>query len=252
ARIEKRMAGSHGVSESNEQTSYCAGCMEESALDSYCAHCGWSDAERPQVQENLPLHSVLKDRYYVGRALGRGGFGVTYLARDLLLSVKAVVKEYFPQGVCGRMTDRATVGSYDGEKQEQFQFGLSRFLNEAQSVARMDGHANIVSVKDFFQQNGTAYMVMGYVDGETLDAYLRRRERLPFGESVKILLQMMDGLAAAHRQGLLHRDVSPDNIMISRDGQVKLVDFGAARYAVGERSRNLSVILKPGYAPQEQ
>jgi serine/threonine protein kinase len=143
---------------------------------------------------------------------------------------------------------------YSGQAGEQFAYGLDRFLDEARALARFDQHPGIVTVKSFFRAHGTGYCVMDYVEGLTLRQYLERQPggRIPVEQAWRLLQPVMDALRAVHKEGLLHRDLAPDNIYITRDGRVKLLDFGAARFAAGEHSRSLSIILKPGYAPEEQ
>ena len=204
-------------------------------------------------QDHLPQHYILLDRYYIGRVLGQGGFGVTYLARDLRLDRVVAIKEYLPRDQCSRGSDHVTVRSYSGEKSDEFRYGLTTFLNEARNLSRLAGHPNIVSILDFAEANGTAYMVMEYIPGITLKKYLSEQGGvIPYGMAKEILLHVMAGLARTHEAGLIHRDVSPDNILISSHGPVKLIDFGAARQAIGEKSQNLTMVLKPGYAPEEQ
>jgi len=217
------------------------------------AGCRWDESAEVETQEHLPRHYVLLDRYYIGRVLGQGGFGVTYIAHDLKLDRTVAIKEFLPKDQCSRRTDRVTVHSFSQEKGEQFRFGLDRFLSEAQNIAKLGGHPNIVSITDYSEANGTAYMVMEFIPGVTLKQYLADQGgRIPYATAKEILLHVMAGLSKSHEHGLIHRDVSPDNIMLSTLGPVKLIDFGAARQAVGEKSQNLTMVLKPGYAPEEQ
>jgi serine/threonine protein kinase len=217
------------------------------------AGCRWDESAEVETQEHLPRHYVLLDRYYIGRVLGQGGFGVTYIAHDLKLDRTVAIKEFLPKDQCSRRTNRVTVHSFSQEKGEQFRFGLERFLSEAQNIAKLGGHPNIVSITDYSEANGTAYMVMEFIPGVTLKQYLADQGgRIPYAMAKEIMLHVMAGLNKAHEHGLIHRDVSPDNIMLSTLGPVKLIDFGAARQAVGEKSQNLTMVLKPGYAPEEQ
>ena len=232
---------------------YCAGCMAQSAVEGRCTQCRWSDSEQPEMQAHLPRHYLLVGRYYIGRVLGQGGFGVTYLARDLRLDRPVAIKEYLPLGQCTRLIDRVTIRSHGAERREQYAYGLKRFLEEAQSLARFQNHPCIVPIIDFSEANGTAYLVMAYLEGMTLKQHLANHGgRIPHATAVQVMLPVMDALRALHQHDLLHRDVSPDNIFVTRQKQVKLLDFGAARYAIGEHSQSLSIVLKPGYAPEEQ
>ena len=232
---------------------YCSGCVTKASVTGRCMQCQWDDAEQMEMQTHLPRHYVLLGRYYIGRVLGQGGFGVTYLARDLKLDRPVAVKEYLPMEQCTRLTDRITIHSHGREKAEQFRYGMQGFLNEAKALAKLEGHANIVSVTDFAEANGTAYLVMSFIDGISLKQHLTNcGGRVPYQTAVDLLMPVMDALREMHSHGMLHRDVSPGNIMINRQGQVKVVDLGAARYAIGEQSKSLSMILTPGYAPEEQ
>jgi len=239
----------------SQVTRYCAGCMSKMSEAGPCSNpdCRWDEHAEVETQEHLPRHYILLDRYYIGRVLGQGGFGVTYIAQDLKLDRTVAIKEFLPKDQCSRRTDRVTVHSFSQEKGEQFRFGLQRFLTEAQNIAKLGGHPNIVSITDYAEANGTAYMVMEFIPGVTLKQYLiDHGGSIPYAVASEIVLHIMAGLSKAHEHGLIHRDVSPDNIMISSLGPIKLIDFGAARQAVGERSQNLTMALKPGYAPEEQ
>jgi TPR repeat protein/serine/threonine protein kinase len=220
-----------------------------------CSSCQWDDADYPETQTHLPRHYLLADRYYIGRILGQGGFGVTYMAWDSKLERAVAIKEYFPKDQCSRLMDRVTLRPNGGDKQEQYLYGLRGFLEEARSLAHFSSHPNVVSIIDHVEANGTAYLIMGYLEGVTLKSYLedpRNGGRVSFATALQILMPVMDALREVHARGMLHRDVSPDNIYLTRQGQVKLIDFGAARHAIGEHSQTLSAVLKPGYAPEEQ
>jgi serine/threonine protein kinase len=194
---------------------------------------------------------ILAGKYQVGRLLGRGGFGATYLAWDMNLQVRVAIKEFLPRQLAARTSGGMRVSAYTGG-QEGFNLGLQQFLSEARNLAQFRDHAGIISVLDFFPENGTGYMVMEYLDGCTLEHHLRSLGHLDTKVVLQLLVPVADALRACHAAGLIHRDVSPDNIFVTADGRVKLLDFGAARFAIGSRSTNLSVILKEGYAPFEQ
>jgi serine/threonine protein kinase len=201
----------------------------------------------------LPTETILNNRYRVDAIIGQGGFGVTYLAQDLTLHVKVAVKEYLPRQMASRTEGQTKVTVYSGEAREHFDYGLKKFLEEARSVAKFANHHNIVSARDYFEANGTAYMVMEYIEGVTFKQFLEQKGgRIPFELASQIMMPVMDALREVHGTGLLHRDISPDNVYITADGRIKLLDFGAARYFSGEYSKSLSVILKTGYAPEEQ
>lgn len=202
----------------------------------------------------LDQGTLLNDQFRVGRVLGVGGFGITYLAVDEVLEMVVAVKEYLPNDIAVRKSDSHTVQPLTsvGEKQD-FEFGLKRFLQEARTLAKFEEHDNIVRVRTFFRENGTGYLVMNFYEGRTLAEYLEARNGfLPEEEALLIMEQVFDGLSAVHEADILHRDVDPNNVYLADNGTVVLLDFGAARSAVGERTQSMSVVLKRGYAPHEQ
>jgi len=202
----------------------------------------------------LDPETLLDDQFRVGRVLGVGGFGITYLAFDEVLEMVVAVKEYLPRNIAVRKTGTNTVQplSSSGEKQD-FEFGLKRFLQEARTLAKFEAHPNIVRVRTFFEENGTGYLVMNFYEGRTLSEYLAARNGfLPEDEALLIMEQVLEGLTAVHEEGILHRDIDPNNVYLADNGTVVLLDFGAARTAVGERTQSMSVVLKRGYAPHEQ
>jgi len=230
----------------------CPGCFSEKGLRVACPVCGYDESARvsPLV---LPPRTLLHGQYLVGKVLGRpGGFGVTYLGWDTVLETPVAIKEYLPRELAGRDTDRRTVVLHSGDDEATFHYGLDQFLREARTLAKFN-HPRVVRARQFFQENATAYLVMDYIEGESLAEYLARKGGvLDEGEALAVMLPILDGLADVHAKGFLHRDIKPQNIYLSEGGQPILLDFGAARVAMGERSRSLSVILTPGYAPYEQ
>jgi serine/threonine protein kinase len=236
-----------------DHNNLCTGCFEDSDGQNACSHCGYEKGTAPVSAHHLAPGTLLENKYRLGRVLGQGGFGITYIAWDQKLEMKLAIKEYFPQGMAARTPGRAEVDNSSGEIKEQLTFGLQRFLNEAKTLARFAEHPNIVTVRDYFEANGTAYLVMSYVEGVTLEQYLHSRGgRLSFDNCLEIIMPVLDALKEVHRVGVMHRDISPDNIFIKNDGRVILIDFGAARQEMREKSKSLSVILKAGYAPPEQ
>ena len=232
----------------------CMGCMSTyEAIDEMCPFCGYIEGTPAKEAYHIKPGSLLYDRYTVGRAIGFGGFGITYIAWDNKLMQKVAIKEYMPREYATRVPGNLTVTIYDGERYTEFMTGLQKFLDEAQRLAKFQNVPGIVRILDCFSENLTAYIVMEYLDGMTLKQYLAEHGgKLPYEEAVEFILPVLAALQAVHKEGIIHRDISPDNIFITEDGEVKLLDFGAARYASTGYSKSLSVILKPGYAPAEQ
>ncbi|MDE6619651.1 MAG: protein kinase [Lachnospiraceae bacterium] len=201
----------------------------------------------------LPMDTILAGEYIIKNVLGQGGFGITYLAEEYRTDAKVAVKEFFPETMAMRSTPSLEVRTYTDERLDNFRFGMNSFLEEAKVLAQFQGNPHIVGVQKYFEENGTAYFVMEYIDGIDFKTYIRQNGgKLPWEEVWKIMSPVMDALDAVHQKCMVHRDVTPDNIFISKDGAVKLLDFGSARYSLGDRSRSLDVVLKPGYAPKEQ
>ena len=208
------------------------------------------------MEENL--HCLRKGTRLIGRytiegVLGQGGFGITYLGMDELHEKPVAIKEFFPQGIVTRnieYQDTVTV-TFVGEK-DNYEKGKERFLKEARTMAKFSKDKGIVKALDFFEINNTAYIVMEYLEGVTLKQYLAENKRIDAEDLVELLVPLIEALDEIHSQGLIHRDISPDNIMVLPDGRIKLMDFGAARDYTEFGEKSLSIVLKPGYAPPEQ
>ncbi|MBR1471396.1 MAG: protein kinase [Lachnospiraceae bacterium] len=199
----------------------------------------------------LPENTVLAGQYIIEKVLGQGGFGITYAAWDHKSDHRVAIKEFFPDSLATRQN--LTVVPFTGEREESFNYGKECFLQEAETLARFIGNENIVRIYSYFEEYGTAFFVMEFIEGTSFDVYLKERGgRISFEEAANILIPIMDALAVVHANGIVHRDVTPDNIYITKDGVVKLLDFGAARYSLGDKSRSLDVVLKHGFAPKEQ
>ena len=187
--------------------------------------------------------------YVLERVLGQGGFGITYLARDTNLDQPVAIKEYLPVDVATRRAD-STVRPRSDDQAERYRWGLDRFIKEARTLARFD-HPNIVRVHSVFEQNGTAYMVMRFEEGENFAALLDRKRTLAEKDLMRVLLPVLDGLQLVHDAGFIHRDIKPDNLHIRADGTPVLLDFGSARHSLGH-ARTVTILVAPGYAPFEQ
>ena len=229
----------------------CYGCFMEKEPGAVCQYCGFNEnSERAYLA--VPLGTILDGRYLIGKVLGIGGFGITYLGYDLTLDYKVAVKEYLPSGFATRAEDHYKLTVTSSSQQKAYDEGLDKFLSEARTLAKFHNTPNIVSVQDFFKENNTAYFVMEYVDGESLKDFLDKTGgRISYEAASSILLPIMKALSQVHAHGVIHRDISPDNISITSTGDPKLLDFGAARSAYAE-NKSVSVILKHGLAPIEQ
>ncbi len=231
----------------------CLNCMAPKAQPGICASCNTDDKKLQKTLNAMQPGLVLQNRYLIGKLLGSGGFGNTYLAFNLNLDRKCAIKEYMPYGIASRRIEEQEVTLVDETTASQYRVGMDKFLEEAKTLSRFNDHPGIVSIIDFFHENNTAYIVMEYIDGITLKEYLQRKGgKLSLEQTLEIIAPVLDALREVHGAGILHRDISPENIYITATRQVKLLDFGAARHAMGEASKSLSVILKPGYAPEEQ
>lgn len=243
----------------------CPGCMRE-LKDEICPHCGFSYTAYQQNLRCLPLHTILAGKYLVGKVLGQGGFGITYIGFDLNMESRIAIKEYFPVELVSRDTSGAAgdrVLSLSGEKSITYQQGLKKYVAEARNVSRFSEIPGVVSIKDFFYENETAYIIMEYIEGESLKEYLKQKGPLTEAETLSLMKPVLEALEKVHASGMIHRDISPDNIMLTfREGaeksdisqikDVKLIDFGAARMAAGSDPKSLTIVLKHGYAPEEQ
>ena len=205
---------------------------------------------RPQHRNALPQGFEIQE-YVIDSVIGHGGFGITYLAKDIHLDQWVAIKEYLPNDLAVR-EGVSTVYAKSNTDEEAFEWGLQRFIMEARTLAQFQ-HPNIVQVMRFFEAHRTAYMVMAYQKGDSLSALLKQSPRLDEEALLKIILPVIEGLEAVHKAGFLHRDIKPGNIFIRKEDQTPvLLDFGAARYAIGQRSTSLTSIVTPGYAPFEQ
>ena len=233
---------------------YCPNCMRYNNYENAvrCQYCN----EPMNIQNNtfqLPVGTILAGRYYVGKVLGQGGFGITYVGCDLKLNMKVAIKEYYPQGMIGRIAKYdlgLTVNS--GNQETEYEKQKERFLKEAKILAEFASNIRIVRVTDIFEENNTAYIIMEYVEGITLESYCKQYGKLNFDDLWQMLQPLVTTLGKIHERGLIHRDISPSNIMINEETGIKLIDFGAARDYSSADDKSLSVVLKPGYAPPEQ
>lgn len=234
----------------------CPKCMREvkDPAVKFCPNCGKNLTQKEKIQHQLKPFSMLKNKYLVGEVLGQGGFGITYIGFDTMLEVRVAIKELYPRDFCTResaTTNMVTI--YDHENRETVMKWQERFLSEARRLGRCSGLPGVVDVRDFFLENNTAYMVLEYLEGMDLGEYAKRQGgKIPADILLSKIEPVIVALGEVHKQGLIHRDISPDNIRCLHTGQMKLMDFGAARDYASNDEKSLSIMLKRGYAPEEQ
>ena len=233
---------------------YCLHCFKEYDSDyEICPYCGYvENTTVAEPQYLLPGTTLLSGRYLVGTVIGAGGFGVTYAAWDNVLNQKVAIKEYMPGEFSTRAPGETKISVYGGEKTEQFGTGKDKFFEESRRLAKFRDVPGIVHIYNVFEENGTVYIVMEFLEGETLAERLKRDKKIPEQEAVQIVLPVLQALTVVHKEGILHRDIAPNNIFLLKDGSVKLLDFGAARSATGTHSKSLTVLYKEGFTPEEQ
>ena len=234
----------------------CTNCMRERRNpDGVCEFCGFDVRTFELPRHHMRPFTILAGKYLIGNAIGEGGFGITYLGMDLNLEVRVAIKEYYPQGFAvrdSRIND-STVWSYSESTQTFFEEGREKFINEAKTIAKFRELPEIVGVTDFFRETQPAYIVMEYLDGQTLKQYLKANGgKIPAENVVRMMRPLIASLGKLHSQNLIHRDISPDNIMLMKNGSIKILDFGGAREFASQDGRSMSVLVKHGYAPEEQ
>lgn len=217
-----------------------------------CPHCGFARGTAAAEPHHMQPETILHKKYIVGKVLGFGGFGVTYIGWDAMLNTKVAIKEYLPSEFATRIPGHTEVSVYEGQSRGFFDSGLHSFIEEAQRLAKFSSDDGIVRIYDTFTENNTAYIVMEYLDGETIASKLKRNGPMPYEVAMQVIGPVLTTLSKVHQIGIIHRDISPDNILVTSDGKVKILDFGSARYATAYNSKSLSVIVKRGYAPPEQ
>ena len=231
----------------------CVSCFALKGEAAVCPDCGYIAPDQPEPSKYLVPGDCLLQRYFVGRLLGCGGFGATYMGWDEKLHVKVAIKEYYPSSMASRSGDGRTLRPNSDDFSTQYVFGMEKFLDEARILAQFRSVPEIIAVVDFFEENDTAYIVMEYVHGKPLNTYIKEQGgRIGIKDALTLIFPIINALEQVHAKQVIHRDISPDNIYLVPDGTVKLLDFGAARHAVGDKTGSLTVVLKRGYAPAEQ
>lgn len=204
------------------------------------------------VSDALSAGTALSDRYVIGKVIGSGGFGITYLAYDTEDEKKVAVKEYYPKGVAVRCPDGFTIEPLTSLHMPDFENGRERFGSESKILSQLCGSMDVIKMYDTFEQNGTVYYVMEYINGITVREYTQRYGKISEGQALYAAVNIVSAFRHIHSRNIIHRDLSPNNIMIDTDGNIRLVDFGNARPFSFDGGNSMTVALKPGYAPLEQ
>ena len=231
---------------------YCFWCMSRlSSPNGICKACGRDNHRRENETGELPF-ALLAGKYLVGHALGRGGFGITYVGLNVMLEKRVAIKEYFPAEIARRSADRIHVEVVSPEMTAQYEHGKQQVLEEARMIAQVQNVPNVVGIYDCFGRNNTVYIIMEFIDGESFSEYAGREGAVSWQKIWPMMRPVGVALEKLHRRGLVHRDISPDNIMVRRDdGSSVLLDFGAASAALMEGQAHPTA-LKDGYAAIEQ
>lgn len=240
------------------QCKACGEWYDETIASGICPHCGHIEETKLAPEEEkivdprwLPSGTLLNGRYEILEVIGAGGFGVTYKAWDRKNAVPKAIKEYFQQGVVNRIPGTTEVLISAPKQREEFEYGKKRLIDEAKIVAKFQS-PSIVRVDGYFEENNTSYMIMEYLALDTLEDYIvKRKQVLTPAQAIKIGVNICEALSEIHQAGVIHRDIAPDNIFVTADGSVKIIDFGSARLSREDTNERL-IVAKPGFAPPEQ
>ncbi len=232
---------------------HCLNCLYEyTGIGNTCPYCGYRKGLPPESQHHIWPSAILHGRYEIGTVIGSGGFGITYHAWDLYQDMPVAIKEFYPQGTANRAINSMAIQTCEVDKMSSYTKGIERFLEEGRNLMHFNNVDSIVRVYDFFEENNTAYIIMELLRGENLNDYMLRTGNVATLDMAKnIIFSVIESLDNMHEIGMIHRDISPDNIFICSDMKVKLIDFGAARMKPADNAR-VSIVVKPNYAPPEQ
>ena len=231
----------------------CMGCMNQ--MDeklTVCPHCGFNEAALRQESYYLKPGTIIGGKYIVGKALSYGGYTVTYIGMDAEKTRKVMIKEYLPSDFSTRSEGDTEVTIYSGDACEQFEQRLTTFLNEANRIGQLQNPQGIMRVYDCVAENDTGYVISEYLEGRTLKQIMEKGKRFPVQEAKEFVCRILEGLRQVHPLNIIHCDISPETILVTNTGEIKLLDFGATRYVTTANSKSLAIILKQGFAPEEQ
>lgn len=229
--------------------------MHELHSKEVCPYCGLEQRSYTPIPRCLIMGTRLADRYVLGKVLGEGSFGITYIGWDTLLEIPVAIKEYYPSDLVSRDVVRGndtSVYLFSGIEKEEYEKRLERFLKEARNLTRFNQLPSIVSVRDFFYANNTAYIVMDYIEGESLKTYIKRQGAMDAKEVLNVFRPILESLEKMHVTGIIHRDISPDNLLFDENHNLVLIDFGAAELQNAELTRTVTITFKRGFSPEEQ
>lgn len=230
----------------------CLNCFRDKGEYEVCPHCGYSGASDHVQTCYLQPGVILSGRFIIGKAVGMGGFGITYKAYDAKLDMIVAIKEFYPGGMANRTMGGTQVEIFTGSQEDSYRRMLERFLEEARNMAVFSKESDIVRVYDYFEENGTAYIVMEFIEGMLLKDYLKEYGAIRQKDAVPLFLNILQIINKLHMHGIIHKDISPDNLFVQENNKIKLFDFGAANFQ-GKLEEDLhEVVVKAGYAPPEQ
>lgn len=233
----------------------CYQCFKEKGDYQVCPHCGYIEGTRPEQDYYLIPGTMLADRYLIGVKIGVGGFGIVYKAFDMLEDKIVAVKEFYPARMVNRMPGESTINIFTGSQMDEYQNLRSQFEMEARFMEHFRGEPDIVNLKEYLEINGTAYIIMEYIDGILLREYLKLNGPMEERDAVQITLHLLHILEKIHQKGIIHRDISPDNIFLLENNGMKLFDFGSAQQETRKKEKRMgktNALVKPGYTPPEQ
>jgi serine/threonine protein kinase len=231
----------------------CPNCCEAELENGVCPNCSFTRSEHAEILHTLPVGKMLAERYFIGKVLNEGDIGITYIGYDTKLEHRVAIKEYFPMELVYRTPDTHNICSYSGHKEEDFKKGLESFLKEAKRIAEFAGEPAVVTINDSFRDNKTAYIVMEYIDGESLKTLLRHTGRIGEESALSLITPIIKTLAKMHKEYIIHRDIAPDNILIKRDGKAVLVGFNFDfAQELKKYDKSLGPLVRRSFSPEEQ
>ena len=225
----------------------CNQCMEKLNEGNICPHCGYDESKSQDIPYALQPGTILNGKYLIGNVLGQGGFGITYIGLDLALDIKVAIKEYYVTSSASRV---------DGKTQQVYWMhkpdNMDHFIKEARRMAKLEKMPEIAHVRDVFYANNTAYIIMEYVNGQTLKQYLQKNGTMSWEHTIRLMLPVISALGRVHSEYIIHRDVTPDNLMMEPQGTLRVLDLGAAGDLSQNNGQASQMVAREGFSPYEQ